>query len=204
MPRTGRTPGHAGRCRSSRRAPSGPYRRERRSPPAPVERTRYRSLYQRRLRFSSRARRADRDGIPYPITTSIERPPPLCALRRADSVAVDPVHRGLSQGGKGQALPPRSLSLAASPSDRGSFAKSRLFPKGKAADGETGTPPGCHVSRRRSEEKGVVAAHAFRRERRIDHEPFHKSALVTPPRCYDREHDESYRGGVSRHGSQTI
>lgn len=77
MPRTGRTPGHAGRCRSSRRAPSGPYRRERRSPPAPIERTRYRSLYQRRLKFSSRARRADRDGIPYPITASIERPHPF-------------------------------------------------------------------------------------------------------------------------------
>lgn len=117
---------------------------------------------------------------------------PLAALRRADSAAVDPAHTGLSQGGKGQGPPPRGPSLAAAPSGRGSLAKSRLFPKDKAADGETGTPPGCHFPcRRRSEKKGVVAAHAFRRERRINHEPFHNSELVTPPRGYNRDQDES-------------
>ena len=164
MPRTGRTPGHAGRCRSSRRAPSGPYRRERRSPPAPAERTPTPIKKTSPWKFSPRAHRADQiqELVPETLEVLLPRPssgpgwdtlsynsfyraaPPLCALRRADSAAVDPAHRGLSQGGKGQGPP--DPSLAAAPRTRGSFAKSRLFPKGKAADGETGTPPGCHFS----------------------------------------------------------
>ena len=201
MPRTGRTPGHAGRCRSSRRAPSGPYRRERRSPPRPPSGRRRRSrteplevlpprpssgpdtgaCYQRRLKFSSRARRADRDGIPYPITASIERPRPFapCAgpIPPPWTRPTGAFHRAAR--GRARLTPPSRLPLVqGAPSPKAACFQRARRRMGKPALRRDVIFP-C---RRRSEEKGVVAAHAFRRERRIDHEPFHKSECVTPVR----------------------
>ena len=222
MPRTGRTPGHAGRCRSSRRAPSGPYRRERRSPPAPAERTPTPIKKTSPWKFSPRAHRADQIQELVPETLEVLLPRPSSGpgwytlsynsfYRAAPPFApcAGPIpppwtrptgafHRA-ARGRARLTLPSRLPLVQGAPSPKAACFQRARRRMGKPALRRDVIFP-C---RRRSEEKGVVAAHAFRRERRIDHEPFHKSECVTPVRCYDREHDESYRGGVSRHGSQT-